>query len=141
MKNKHNLFRLIGALLFIVGVVIVVLILKSESIEPLVQGESKVIFGVPFLAVGGIMYAIATSNSRKVCDKCGKKMTGCAYQYQEVRRDVESGTGYLKVFVNIIATCPHCGKRKNFEKKFTVLPGGVNLQFQVDNFCRSKFGH
>lgn len=142
MKNKHNLQRLIGGIIFAIGVVLCVLAIVNISGEGGL-GTGMIFFCValPFLAVGAIWYFIATSNSRKICDKCGGKMTGCSYEYQESRRVATPSSPYsYKVTVHIIATCPNCGARKAFNKTFRVS-SGENPQYLVDQFCRNHFGH
>ena len=91
------------------------------------------------MIVGVVMYLVATGEARKRCNACGKSMKGCAYSYQEVSsKPVESG---LSVTMEIRAECPHCGKEKVFRKNFSTGKNGSNIQYQVDSFCRDKFGH
>lgn len=141
MKNKHNLQRLIGAIITVVGIVIIVIsVFFTESDNR--QNVFGVALALPFIAVGVIWYSIATSNSRRICDKCGGLMKGCSYEWQEVRRE-PCGSGApnsYKVTVDIIAICPNCGTRKNFYKTFQVH-SSENPEYKVAQFCRSHFGH
>ena len=141
MKNKHNLQRFIGFLIAAVGIVLgVIAVTKVKENEGL--ATTLFIIGLPFLVVGGIWYFVATSNSRGVCDACGQKMTGCEYQYQEVRRRYSNTGDGGTVTVEIIAHCPYCGQEKKFRKDFHINSnGGDNIQYQVDDFCRRHFGH
>ncbi|MBR1677074.1 MAG: DUF3784 domain-containing protein [Clostridia bacterium] len=136
MKNKHNLQRLIGVLIFAVGVVFIALGVLAST-----PNYGFIGIGLPFLIVGGIWYFIATSRSRGICDKCGQSMKGCSYEYQEMNREYsKSRDGGVHVKVHIRATCPHCGQDKTFEKTF-YAGLNENIQFKVDQFCRSHFGH
>lgn len=139
MKNIHNLFRLIGGLIIATGIILAVVgVVVLSNNQSLAIGLLAV--GIVLIIVGAIWYAIATSNSRKICDKCGAKMHGCAYEYQEKRgRYTNSGNYESTVFIR--AECPECGAIKQFTKKFTVTNNSDNLQWQVDQFCRNHFGH
>lgn len=141
MKNKHQLQRVIGVCIGILGVVALILagLCGSEGEEDV--GRLFAYVGLAMAVIGCIWYLVATGNSRKVCNKCGASMAGCAYEYQERRREVSNDGKYLTVTVWISATCPSCGQPKSFEQKFTLSERSDDLQYQVDSFCRSKFGH
>lgn len=144
MKNKHNLQRIIGGLIFAVGIVFIIItgiVTTSGSENARDAGMVWLLIALPFLAVGAIWYLISTSNSRGVCDECGGKMKGCAYEYQEIKREyASSNSNQIVVKFKIIAECPHCGAKKDFEKEFRVNPN-ENVQYKVDQFCRNHFGH
>ena len=136
MKNKHHLQRLIGGIIFLVGIV-------AGALGLLVFKTDIVLYiGIGLLIVGVFWYFVATTLSRKVCDVCGGKMKGCEYGYQEVDRrfGTDPANPTMTVRVDIWASCPNCGARKQFKKSFTCKPG-QNPQYLVDDFCRSIFGH
>ena len=138
-KKKTNIHLLvmlpIGAAILIAGIVMLVMGVTKEITGLTVGG---LIVGV----FGGIFAYIAYNNSQKICNACGEKLKNCDYQYEEVSQKPyqgggETGTEYV---VAITAECPNCGAVKTYNKKFRVKRG-ENIQYKVDSFCRSRFGH
>lgn len=140
MKNKYTLHRVIGGLIFAVGVVLGIV---GFSLCESVGFDNAMIFiyiAVALLALGALWYGFATSFAQGVCNKCGADLNGCAYEYQEIRRKETTNSKGIYVLVRIAATCPRCGCVKVIQKEFYVGPG-ENVQYKVDQFCRDHFGH
>ncbi len=139
MKNKHKFSKFIGTLILLAGIGIAAYGLVN-AVNPTTENVdfTMAFIGLGVFIVGFIWRAIATDLSRGICDKCGSKMTGCQYEYQEVSHDVTDKNDIYKV--QIIAVCPNCGKVKKYITKF-VVPFKENVQYHVDEYCRNLFGH
>ncbi len=147
-KPKNKYYGLKYQLPILIGLV-VALVITTIGIIGILNSNSQLIIlaviGIALFLVLGFIEKIFMDRSRRICDKCGGSMKGCAYEYQEKNRQYVEGSGnssgYLKVVVWIRATCPHCGEIKEFTREFKVNGNSDNLQFQVDNFCRKAFRH
>ena len=130
MKKKLKINRIIGGAFLAVGIIFATLVKVSEALG---------ILGFFLLVIGAIWLVIVSNISKKYCDKCGEKLTGCAYSYREKNRKMDANS--LRVNVEIKCTCPHCGAQKTFVKTFSVNENSDNLQYQVDNYCEKTFGY
>ncbi len=106
MKNKHNVQRLVAGIVAGVGIILAAIGAFTNV------GLTLTFIGAPFILAGLIWFAIATANSRKYCDKCGKSMNGCAYEYMERNRKIND-QGNVEVNVHFIATCPIAARRSS----------------------------
>lgn len=142
---KYQLPVIIGAVVALVLTIVGVVILTGGEPTYAIVGFVMAAVGVVGFAVVGFVEKSFIDKSRRICDKCGASMEGCAYEYQEKSRKYVTGSGnssgHLEVTVWIRATCPQCGAIKEFTRSFKVDNHSDNLQFQVDNFCRKAFGH
>lgn len=77
MKNKHTKFRIIGGGIGLVGAILAIVGIATAI-------TALIIVGLIILLGGVIFYAIATTNSRSYCDKCGASLKGCAWEYDTV---------------------------------------------------------
>ena len=147
-KNKYYGAKYMAPVLIVGGVGLALAIVGGVLIAgsaDTVVAVALMTVGVIAMAVAGFIFKLNMDKSRRICDKCGESMQGCAYEYQEKSRKYVDGSantsGHLEVTVWIRATCPHCGTIKEFTRTFKVDNHSDNLQFQVDNFCRKAFGH
>ena len=136
MKNKHTKFRLIGAGIAAVGIILLII---GFAVKVTVLDVIGIVIG----AFGGIFYAIATTESRKFCDKCGASMKGCAWEYSTVsserKYNEQTHEAHDHYVIQIRAKCPECGCVKEYNAKF-VCKSNENIQNKIDNYMRAKFG-
>ena len=136
MKNPHNIVRLVAVLVAVILFVVALVLFSSGNY---MGGGICLLIGL----VGVIVDIVAIDQSRKICNKCGAKMDGCAYEYEEISRSAPDNSGYVTSKLRIIAECPECGQKKKFTKKFKEHGSRTvgDLQDKVDAWCKDKFGH
>ena len=142
MKNPHNIVRLVAAVVA-AGTLIAAAVTFLNNTSHVEKILTPFLILVLVGLIGILVYVLATDQSRKICDKCGKSMNGCAYEYEETRRSNPDRRGYVTSTVKIIAECPYCEKKKKFSKKFKLHGSRTvgDMQDKVDKWCADKFGH
>ena len=145
MKKKLLIQRLISLGVGLVGAVFILVgfLVINNAGEATTLSLVFLIAGLIVIIAVVIWNKIITDTKRSYCMHCDASMAGCEYYYEEVKRyyDKNSNDDTLHVQVHIEAVCPECGEVKSFIKTFNVRPGSNNLQYQVDNYCRSIFKH
>lgn len=136
-----TIFAVLSLLMVIGGLVLLVMTVVKFDGESI--NYTTLVTGIILFVVGFIVGKIVINSSHGRCSKCGNKMKGADFEYQEVKRkpkNAKSATDNRIVYtVKIAANCPHCGKHNSFNKDFT-LQVGENPQYAVDEFCERKFG-
>ena len=138
-KTRYGKQMLISFLIAAVGLILLLIFLISEAIATDAKIPLCSVAACIFL-VGFIWLKIVLDKSVKVCDQCGESMYGCAYEYQEARREYSDtpNVNSYKLTAHIEATCPHCGAIKSFDKTFTIYPNN-NPDYVVGSYCKRHF--
>ena len=136
-KTRYGKQMLISFLIAAVGLILLLIFLISEAIATVAKIPLCSVAVCIFL-VGFIWLKIVLDKSVKVCNECGESMYGCAYEYQEARRDYSPNTNSYKLTVHIEATCPHCGAIKSFGTTLSLSPN-ENPDYVIRSYCKRHF--
>lgn len=154
-KKKVTMLKLIGAVFLLAGAGLI-----GFEIYNIFFNEQKTLLhyillgaGVLSLILGFVLCVVGKSLSRNICLHCGCDLQYCGYEWQletlqdEIGSNQEDNEYFSKEMAHyvITATCPHCEKKRVFRKAFTAYDYRsrtfVNINKEIEDWCKHKFGH
>ncbi|MBP3619515.1 MAG: hypothetical protein J6J24_02520 [Clostridia bacterium] len=154
-KKKSLLLKILGAIFLFAGLGLV-----GYEIYGVFFNEQKTLLNYILLGVGAVLIilgfvflVVGRSLTKNICLGCGCDLCGCAYEWQleslqdEIGSNQEDNEYFSKEMAHyvITATCPCCEKKRTYRQAFTAYDYRsrtfVNVNKQIEDWCKHKFGH